>query len=413
MNFRGFIATGSAALLALGAAGAHAQPKEQFVPANFYWGGPYAAGGSGIAGGMLDYREMLNERDGGINGVKVTWQKCETEYNNARGVECYERSKKNGPTGATLIHPLSTGITYSLIDKGTADKIPIVSIGYGRADAADGRVFPYVFPLITTYWDQAATMVRYIGEKEGGLEKLRGKKIALLYHDSAYGKEPIPVLTDLAAKYGYQLSTVAVPHPGNEQQSQWLRIREIRPDWVILWGWGVMNPTALKTAAKVGYPREKIVGVWWSGAEEDVLPAGSAAKGYISAGFNAPGSDFPVMKDIKKYVYDKGKGEFEDKSRFGSIYHTRGVVAGIVTTEAIRNAQAKFGKGKPITGEQMRWGIEHLNIDDKRLKELGATGLMPTLKVSCLDHEGSGLVKFQQWDGTKWKVITDWMEPDG
>jgi len=47
---------------------------------------------------------------------------------------------------------------------------------------------------------------------------------------------------------------------------------------VILWGWGVMNPTALKTAAKVGYPREKILGVWWSGAEEDVLPAGSAAK---------------------------------------------------------------------------------------------------------------------------------------
>jgi branched-chain amino acid transport system substrate-binding protein len=151
----------------------------------------------------LDYFKMLNARDGGINGVKFTWQKCETEYNNARGVECYERTKNNGPTGATLIHPLSTGITYSLIDKGTADKIPIVSIGYGRADAADGRVFPYVFPLITTYWSQAATMVRYIGEQEGGMPKLKGKKIALLYHDSAYGKEPIPVLSELAKKYGY------------------------------------------------------------------------------------------------------------------------------------------------------------------------------------------------------------------
>jgi branched-chain amino acid transport system substrate-binding protein len=203
-----------------------------------------------------------------------------------------------------------------------------------------------------------------------------------------------------------------VPHPGNEQQSQWLQIRQIKPDYVILWGWGVMNPTAIKAAAKIGFPREKMIGVWWSGAEEDVLPAGSAAKGYIAAGFNAPGSDFPVMKDIQKYVYAKGKGEFEDKSRFGSIYHTRGVVAGIVTTEAIRLAQAKYGKGKPITGEQMRWGIEHLNIDAARLKALGATGLMPPLKVSCLDHEGSGLVKFQQWDGAKWKVITDWMEPD-
>ena len=399
-------------LALFGAANALAAPNEQFIPMIGYWVGPYAAGGSGIYGGFIDYLNMVNARDGGVNGVKLTYEKCETEYNNARGVECYERSKNKGPTGATVIHPLSTGITYSLIEKATADHIPIISLGYGRTSAADGRVFPYVFPLITTYWSQATVMIKYIAQKMGGYDKLKGKKIVLVYHDSAYGKEPIPILTDMAKEYGYQLTTLAVPHPGNEQQAQWLQVRQIQPDWVILWGWGVMNPTALKAAAKIGYPREHIIGVWWSGAEEDVIPAGSAAKGYISAGFNAPGGDFPVMKDIQKYVYAKGKGEFEDKSRFGSIYHTRGVVAGIVTTEAIRTAQEHFGKGKPITGEQMRWGIEHLNVSDARLKQLGAVGLMPPIKISCMDHEGSGLVKFQQWDGTKWKVLTDWMEPD-
>ena len=397
---------------AVGFSGGALAQKEQFVPANFYWVGPYAPGGSGFGGGIIDYMSLLNERDGGINGVKLTWEKCETEYNNARGVECYERSKNKGPTGATVIHPLSTGITYSLIEKATADKIPIISMGYGRTSAADGRVFPYVFPLITTYWSQATVMVKFMGQRAGGMDKLKGKKIVLLHHLSAYGKEPIPILTDLSKKYGYEFTPIAVPHPGNEQQSQWLQIRQIRPDWVILWGWGVMNPTAIKSAARAGYPRNKMIGVWWSGAEEDVIPAGSAAKGYISAGFNLPGSNFPVMRDIKKYVYAKGKGEFDDISRFGSIYHTRGVVAGIVTTEAIRTAQAKFGKGKPITGEQMQWGIENLNITEKRLKELGAVGLMPPLKVSCFDHEGSGLVKFQEWDGTKWKVLTDWMEPE-
>ena len=389
-----------------------AAQNEQFIPANFYWVGPYAPGGSGFGGGMIDYFAMLNERDGGINGVKLTWEKCETEYRNDRGVECYERSKKKGPTGATVVHPLSTGITYSLIDKATADKIPVISMGYGRTDAADGRVFPYIFPLITTYWSQATVMVKYMGEKTGGMDKLKGKKIVLVYHDSAYGKEPIPVLTDMAKQYGYELTTIPVPHPGNEQQSQWLQVRQIRPDWVILWGWGVMNPTALKAAAKVGYPREKIIGVWWSGAEEDVIPAGDAAKGYVAAGFNLPGTNFPVMQDVLKYVYKKGKGDMEDMARVGSIYHTRGIVAGIITTEAIRTAQNRFGKGKPITGEQMRWGIENLNIDEKRLKELGATGLMQPLKVSCMDHEGGGAVKFLKWDGRKWNVITDWMQPD-
>ena len=402
--------------LAIGAAGfsagALAQAKEQFVPANFYWVGPYAPGGSGISGGMLDYFKLINDRDGGINGVKLTWEKCETEYNNARGVECYERSKNKGPTGATVIHPLSTGITYSLIDKATADRIPIISLGYGRTDASDGRVFPYIFPLITNYWSQNTAKIKFIGQKEGGMDKLKGKKIVNIYHDSAYGKETIPVLDAQAKKYGFQVTHIAVPHPGNEQQAQWLQIRQIRPDWVILRGWGVMNPTALKAAQRSGFPREKIVGVWWSGAEEDVIPAGDASKGYFAAAFNLPGTNHPAMKDILKHVYGKGQGEMGDKSRIGSIYHTRGVVHGIVTVEAIRTAQAKFGKGQSMTGEQIRWGIENLNLDAKRLKELGATDLMQPLKVSCTDPEGGGAVKFMQWDGAKWKVVTDWISSD-
>jgi branched-chain amino acid transport system substrate-binding protein len=389
-----------------------AQPKEQFVPVNFYWVGPYAPGGSGIGGGMIDYFKMLNARDGGINGVKITWEKCETEYRNDRGVECYERSKKKGPTGATLVHPASTGITYSLIDKGTADKIPIVSIGYGRTDASDGRVFPYVFPLMTNYWSQNTAKIKFIGQREGGMDKLKGKKIAHLYHDSAYGKETIPILDLQAKKYGFEVTHIAVPHPGNEQQAQWLQVRQFKPDWVILRGWGVMNPTALKAAAKIGYPRNKILGVWWAGAEEDVIPAGEAAKGYITAGFNLSGANHAVIGDIQKHVYAKGQGEMEDKSRVGSIYYNRGVQWGIVTVEAVRKAQERFGKGKPMTGEQVRWGLENLAIDEKRLKELGAVGFMQPLKVSCADHEGGGAVKFQQWDGKQWKVISDWIPSD-
>ena len=181
---------------------------------------------------------------------------------------------------------------------------------------------------------------------------------------------------------------------------------------MILWGWGVMNPTALKAAAKFGFPRDKILGVWWAGSEEDVIPAGDAAKGYVSAAFSAPGTGFPVMQDIKNKVYGAGKGNLEDKSRQGSIYHTRGVVYGIITVEAIRKAQEKFGKGKIMTGEQVRWGLENMRLDEARIKALGATGLMPPLTITCQDHEGSGLVKFQQWDGTQWKVITDWVRPD-
>ena len=396
---------------AIAACSGLAAAQDQFVPLLSYRVGAYAAGGSGIFGGYIDYMNYINMKEGGINGVKLAWEECETEYNNSRGVECYERLKKRGG-GASLVQPLSTGITYSLIDRVATDKIPMVTIGYGRTDAADGRVFPYVFPMITTYWSQADAMIKYIAKKEGGDDKMKGKKIVHLYHDSAYGKEPIGVFEAYAKKLGYELTTIAVPHPGNDQSSQWQQIRQIRPDYVILWGWGVMNPTALKAAQRTGFPREKMIGVWWAGSEEDVIPAGAAAKGYTTGVFNVAGESLPLVQDIKRVVYAKGKGNMEDASRVGSVYHVRGVVHGIITVEAIRKAQERFGKGKVMTSEQIRWGLENLDLSEARLKQLNAAGMMPPIKLSCMDHEGSGLVKFQTWDGNQWKVVSDWVAPD-
>jgi branched-chain amino acid transport system substrate-binding protein len=387
-----------------------AHAEDQFVPILSYRVGPYAAGGSGFFGGAIDYFNLVNA-NGGINGVKIKWEECETEYNASRGVECYERLKsKNG--GASLVEPLSTGIAYGVLDRVATDKVPMTTLGYGRSDAANGKVFPYVFPLITSYWDQASAMMRYFADKAGGVQNLRGKKIVHLYHDSAYGKEPWPVLEESAKQYGFELIKIAVPHPGNEQQSQWLQIRQANPDFVILWGWGVMNAVALKTAQRNGFPRDKILGVWWAGSEEDTIPAGDAAKGYTTMTFNTPGN-YPVLDDIRKKVYGAGKGNLDDKSRVGSVYHMRGVTAAILWTEAIRKAQDKFGKGKVMTGEQVRWGLENLNVDEARQKALGAFGMFPTVKTSCEDHEGSGAVKVQRWDGSKWVAVTpNWVVGD-
>ncbi len=387
-----------------------AQAMEQFMPIPIYRTGPYAAGGTGYFGGFMDYMALINERDGGVNGVKLTWEECETAYDNARGVECYERLKGKGPTGAAMFHPLSTGITYSTFEKGAADKIPVVSLGYGRGDAMVGSVFPYLFPLVTTYWSQNTSKIKFIGMKEGGMDKLKGKKIVNVYHDSAYGKETIDILNKQAATYGFEIKHFPVAHPGLDQKAIWLQIKQIAPDWVILRGWGVMNPTAIKEAARIGFSREKMLGVWWSGSEEDMRPAGTAAKGFIAAGFNPPGKDFQVLKDIEKVVHGKKKGNIES-DRVGTVYYNRGVVTGILSLEAIRIAQEKFGK-KPLTGEQIQWGLEHLNLTPARIKALGAEGLVQPIKTSCADHEGGGAVKFSQWDGNQWKIVSDWIEAD-
>ncbi len=194
------------------------EPPKQFIPIAAYWTGPYAAGGSAFGDGMADYYRMLNLRDGGINGVKLEWEKCETAYKVDRVVACYERLKKKGATGAPFFHPLSTDATYALFERGQADQIPIITIGYGRADGSDGQVFPYLFPAITSFWSQSTAKIRYIGQLAGGMDKLKGMKIANVHHDSAYGKETIPVLEQQAKKYGFEFRNFPVAHPGLDQK---------------------------------------------------------------------------------------------------------------------------------------------------------------------------------------------------
>ena len=272
-------------------------------------------------------------------------------------------------------------------------------------------MFPYVFPLLLNPYSETSGIVNYIAAKLGGVDKLRGRKIVVLYHGSPYGKETIPIYDLLSKKFGFEVQQIEVPHPGNEQESQWLTIRRAKPDYVVLRGWGVMNPVALKTAAKTGYPVSHIIGNVWSNSEEDVRPAGAAAKGYVAITTQASGAQYPVLQEIVKTVYGSGHGNLSDKSRIGSVYHNLGIVNGILNVEAVRIAQQKYGH-RTLTGDEVRWGFENLHLDQARVAALGAKDLFHSINVTCANHEGDGLVTFQEWNGTKWNVVSDWIAPD-
>ncbi len=406
MRFKSLcLAAAGAAVLA--ATAIPAQAAEQYTPLLVYKSGPYAPNGIPIAHGWEDYLKLINARDGGVNGVKLVYDECDTGYNNDRGVECYERLKK--PTAATF-QPLSTGITYALIDRATADKIPLFTSGYGRTSASYGPVFPYVFTAPLTYWSGADIMVQYAKEQEGG--SLEGKKIALVYHDSAYGKEPIATLERLAEEEGFEFHTYPVAHPGLEQKSTWLQIgRQLRPDWTFMWGWGVMNSTAVKEAAAVGYPMDKFIGIWWSGAEPDVEPAGAAAKGYKALALHLPGSDVPLLQDVLEHVYN-GDEEAARENDWGDVLYNRGLLLMAMEVEAIRTAQAIHGEGKELTGEQIRDGWEALDLTSEKLAELGLADFTKPVKITCEDHEGGGQAFVQQWDGEQWSKVSDWYSPN-
>jgi branched-chain amino acid transport system substrate-binding protein len=376
-----------------------------YMPLLTYRTGAFAGSGVHIANGMHDYLEMLNKRDGGIGGAKIIVEECETGYDTKKGVECYESTKGKNPA---MYNPYSTGITLQLIPKAAVDKIPVLSMAYGLSASADGTRFPWIFNPPVTYWDGASVFIRHVLEAEKG--NIKGKTIGLIHLDAPFGKEPIPVLEALAKEYGFNLKLYPIPAAQMQNQgSTWLAIRRDRVDWIYNQGWGAMNPTAVKEAVKNGFPIDKMVGVWWAGADDDARAGEDKAKGYKTLNFHNTGASFPALQDIIKLVIEPGLSQAK-KENVGENLYNRGVYNAMLMAEAVRSAQKVTGK-KAVTGEDVRRGLEALDITEARLKEIGFEGFAAPVKISCTDHNGHNKVFISQWDGTKYVKGSEWMEP--
>ena len=397
----------SAVLATAAALPAQAQAQDtMYVPSMTYRTGPFAGGGTPWANGTEDYFNMLNERDGGIGGVKIVVEECETGYDTQKGVECYEATKGKG---ALAYSPLSTGITLALIPKSESDQIPVFSMGYGLSAAAVGEKFPWTFVYPTTYWNQLSSIVKYIeGEEDGSLE---GKKIGFIYLDTAYGLEPIELLDQLAEDKGFEVAKFPVGvKEMQSQSSQWLNVRRERPDWMIMWGWGAMNATAIKEAKKTRFPLDKFIGNWWAGAHADLDSVGADGEGYLAANFTGIGTDFPALQDVIEYVVEPGNSQSAPED-VGNVLYNRGLFNSVILAEAIRAAQEITGK-KVIDGADMRLGFENIDLSEERLAELGLEGFTSPIQGSCEDHEGAGPVFIQQWTGDDWERVSDFITPD-
>ncbi|HXG04419.1 MAG TPA: ABC transporter substrate-binding protein [Candidatus Binatia bacterium] len=352
--------------------------------------------GVNLCPGYHDYIRLVNSK-GGVNGHKIKALEIDHEYKVPPAVEAYERHKKEG---AVLIGVYGTPQVYALTQKLTEDRIPGTSPGFGRADATDGTRYPYIFPIAATYWSQAAAAVDFAKKQLGGL---KGKKIAYLFFDNPAGREPIPILEDLAEREGFQLKTFAVPPPGVEMGAQALDIAQrFRADFVITHLFGRSPSVSIKELKRVGYPLRKVVAMVWGASEADVEAAGGfgAAEGYYAMQFAGVGTDYPVLQEIRE-MYKK-EGKEPPKEMASTVFYNRGVLIAAIHVEAIRNALKAKPDGR-ITGEDVKKGFEQI-----RGFTLG--GLVPPLEITPENHEGGGWVQIWQVKGGKFVKATDWFK---
>ena len=387
------------------ALGSAAVAAELYTPNLSYRTGPFAATGIPLMNGQRDYMLMLNARDGGIGGVPVNFEECETGYSTEKGVECYERTK-----GAALVtQPWSTGITLQVLPKTNVDMIPILAPGYGFSPMADGTTFQWAFNPPASYWDGMSMILQAISG--GDLSSLSGKKIAHLHLDHPFGKEPLPLLEAMGEAHGFEVLPIPVGISEMQNQSaQWLQIRRERPDFVIMWGWGAMNAGAITEAVKTRYPMDQFVGVWWSGHSDDLQLVGEDGKGYRSISWSLPNADAPVMQAIQEHVVDAGDS-LADAEEISEVFYQRGVIISAILAEGIRVAQEMHGTGE-ISASDLRDGLENLNFTAERIEELGLTGMMAPFSTSCADHTGHSGGWMVEWDGEKFVQASDLLTPD-
>ena len=311
-------------------------------------------------------------------------------------VEAYQREKGEG---ATSIMVYGSPQVQALNQKLSEDKIPGTSPGFGIAASADGKRYPYLFPVAATYWSQGAGAVKFVKDKLGG--DLKGKKIAYLFFDNPAGREPIPIIEDLQKIEGFELRTFAVPPPGVEMGAQVLDITQrYRPDFVISHLFGSAPGLSIKAFKANGYPLSKVLGLVWASGEQDIAGAGGwpVAEGYYTMSFAGVGDDYPVRQEIRDMY--KARGKEPQKAMDGTVMYNRGLLWAALHVEAIRNA-IKANGGKQPTGEDVKKGFE-------AIQDFSLGGLVPPLKVTATDHEGGGFVQIFQVKGGKFIKQTEW-----
>ena len=341
--------------------------------------------------GQQDYIKMINAT-GGIDGHPVELIVRDTGNEPQRGIEAYNRAVDEG---AVLVDFLSTPVSRAMVSRVLEDEVTMITALHGRGDASAGKTFPYVFPMMATYWSQAAVLANYMKEEMGGLE---GKKIAHVFIDSPFGREPLPILEELAERKGFEVKAFPYPSPGNEQSATWSDVRRYDPDYVTIWGAGGGQPVSIRTAIRNGISPEQILSVVWL-AETDVRQVGAdRAVGVKRFEATATGTDTAVMKRIMREVIEPGNGT-GDRENVGTTYYNIGVATMAASVEAARLALDEHGA--PLTGPKLKAGFE-------MLRDFDASGLMPPITITEEDHQGGGYGRVSEWNGEAWEPQTDW-----
>ncbi len=222
-------ATGMAAPLT-----AQAQAEDIVIGGSIPMTGVFAFAGIGINAGMADYVKIVNDA-GGIKGRKLRYVPEDTGYKVDVSVAAYK--KITSQNKVNLYYGDSTAFSKTINPELERSGQILMAGASFATELNDPKKYPNQFLVGPDYTEMIGILLRHIAKEKPGA------KVAFVYSDSEFGRDPIEASEAAAAKLGLQVPIKIMTQAGSvDVSTEIAKLAPRRPDYTIFHGY-VLHPS--------------------------------------------------------------------------------------------------------------------------------------------------------------------------
>ena len=338
-------ALAAAALATTGSA--WAQAEDIVLGGSIPMTGVFAFAGIGVNAGIQDYVKIVNDA-GGIKGRKLRYVPEDTGYKVDASVAAFK--KITGQNKVNLYYGDSTGFAKTINPELERSGQILMAGASFATEINDPKKYPYQFLVGPDYTEMIGILLKHIAKVKPGA------KVAFVYSDSEFGRDPIDESRTGAKKLGLNVAVEIMTPPGSVDVSgEVIKLRRADPDFTIFHGYVLAPiPEFVIQAKKLGM-KSQFMGTFWTMDNSMVMKMGEAADGFMG-----------VMPF--RYYYDtEGKSPMLEKIRalhpneYQSAPYMQGFLTAMLMTEA---AKRTLDAGKPLDGKNLKAALNTIKNYD-------------------------------------------------
>ncbi|KPU89050.1 amino acid ABC transporter substrate-binding protein [Variovorax paradoxus] len=368
--------------------GAYAQSGEDIViGGSIPMTGVFAFAGIGINAGIADYVKIVND-GGGIKGRKLRYVPEDTGYKVDVSVATYK--KITSQNKVNLYYGDSTGFSKTINPELDRSGQILMAGASFATELNDPAKYPNQFLVGPDYTEMIGILLRHIAKEKPGA------KVAFVYSDSEFGRDPIESSEAAAKKLGLTVPVkIMTPAGSVDVSTEVIKLRRAAPDYTIFHGYVLAPiPEFVQQGKQMGMTT-KWMGTFWTMDSSTVMKMGEAGDGFMG-----------VMP--YRYYYDtSAKAPMLEKIRalrpeYQSTAYTQGFLTAMLFTEA---AKRTLDAGKPLDGKNLKAALNSIKDFDTG----GLIGVPITIKGNSIPV---GRVYRADMKAQKMVAASDWISLD-